>query len=63
MLAGSFDPQFELVGLLKDVRLARAAVPELPQELLAALDALYGAAADGGAAHEDIAAVWRAFQG
>ena len=62
MLAGGFDPQFELVGLLKDVRLARAAVPELPQELLAALDALYGAAADGGAAHEDIAAVWRAFQ-
>ncbi len=62
MLSGGFDPQFELVGLLKDVRLARAALPDLPQDLLAALEALYASAADGGSAHEDIAAVWRAFQ-
>jgi hypothetical protein len=34
----------------------------MPQQLLAALDELYAAAADGGAAHSDIAAVWRAFQ-
>lgn len=63
MLSGGFDPQFELVGLLKDVRLARVAVPDLPQDLLAGLEALYTAAAEGGAGHADIAAVWRAFKG
>lgn len=63
MLEGEFEAQFELAGMLKDVRLARAAVPDLPQDLLAALEELYGAAAGAGAAQEDIAAVWRAFQG
>jgi 3-hydroxyisobutyrate dehydrogenase len=62
MLQQRFDAQFEVVGLLKDVRLARAATPGMPQPLLAALDELYAAAADGGAAHADIAAVWQAFQ-
>jgi len=62
MLKLGFDAQFEVVGLLKDVRLAREATPGMPQQLLAALDELYAAAADGGAAHSDIAAVWRAFQ-
>ncbi|HEY3340248.1 MAG TPA: NAD(P)-binding domain-containing protein [Propionicimonas sp.] len=62
MLQGGFEAQFEVVGLLKDVRLAREATPGMPQHLLAALDELYGAAADGGAAHADIAAVWQAFQ-
>ena len=62
MLKLGFDAQFEVVGLLKDVRLAREATPGMPQQLLAALDELYAAAADGGAAHADIAAVWRAFQ-
>ncbi|HEY3548914.1 MAG TPA: NAD(P)-dependent oxidoreductase [Propionicimonas sp.] len=62
MLKLGFAAQFEVVGLLKDVRLAREATPGMPQQLLAALDELYAAAADGGAAHADIAAVWRAFQ-
>jgi 3-hydroxyisobutyrate dehydrogenase len=62
MLRRGFDAQFELVGLLKDVRLAREATPGMPQQLLAALDDLYAAAADGGAGHFDIAAVWQAFQ-
>jgi len=62
MLELGFEAQFEVVGLLKDVRLAREATPGMPQQLLAALDELYAAAADGGAAHADIAAVWRAFQ-
>jgi 3-hydroxyisobutyrate dehydrogenase len=62
MLAHGFAPQFEVVGLLKDVRLAREATPGMPQQLLAALDELYAAAAGGGAAHLDIAAVWQAFQ-
>jgi len=62
MLTHGFDAQFEVVGLLKDVRLAREATPGMPQQLLAALDELYAAAADGGAAHSDIAAVWQAFQ-
>lgn len=62
MLKHGFEAQFEVVGLLKDVRLAREATPGMPQQLLAALDELYAAAADGGAAHADIAAVWRAFQ-
>lgn len=62
MLKHGFDAQFEVVGLLKDVRLARDATPGMPQQLLAALDELYAAAAGGGAAHLDIAAVWQAFQ-
>jgi 3-hydroxyisobutyrate dehydrogenase len=62
MLSHGFAPQFEVVGLLKDVRLAREATPGMPQQLLAALDELYAAAAGGGAAHLDIAAVWQAFQ-
>ena len=62
MLQQGFEPQFEVVGLLKDVRLAREATPGMPQQLLAALDDLYSAAADGGAGRSDIAAVWRAFQ-
>jgi len=62
MLKHGFEAQFEVVGLLKDVRLAREATPGMPQQLLAALDELYATAADGGAAHADIAAVWRAFQ-
>ncbi|MGV8910171.1 MAG: NAD(P)-dependent oxidoreductase [Propionicimonas sp.] len=62
MLQQGFAAQFEVVGLLKDVRLAREATPGMPQQLLAALDDLYAAAADGGAGHADIAAVWRAFQ-
>lgn len=62
MLARSFAAQFEVAGLLKDVRLARDAVPALPQALLAALEELYADAADAGAGREDIAAVWRAFQ-
>jgi len=62
MLKRGFDAQFEVVGLLKDVRLAREATPGMPHQLLAALDELYAAAADGGAAHADIAAVWQAFQ-
>lgn len=63
MLEQSFDAQFEVVGLLKDVRLARAATPGMPQPFLAALDELYAAAAAGGASNLDIAAVWLAFQG
>lgn len=62
MLATAFEAQFEVVGLLKDVRLAREATPEMPQQLLAALDELYATAADRGAANQDIAAVWTAFQ-
>lgn len=62
MLRQAFDAQFEVVGLLKDVRLAREALPGMPQHLLSALEDLYAGAADGGAAHSDIAAVWRAFQ-
>lgn len=62
MLQQAFDAQFEVVGLLKDVRLAREALPGMPQHLLAALEELYSGAAEGGAAHADIAAVWRAFQ-
>ncbi|WP_205849788.1 NAD(P)-dependent oxidoreductase [Nakamurella flava] len=60
MLGGDFDPQFELAGLLKDVRLVRQAVPQ-PNALLAALEQTYASAADRGAADLDIAAVIRAF--
>ncbi len=63
MLEQGFEAQFEVVGLLKDVRLAREATPGMPQHLLAALDELYSATAEGGAGSQDIAAVWRAFQG
>ena len=62
MLRQGFDAQFEVVGLLKDVRLAREATVGMPQPLLAALDELYASAADGGAGRFDIAAVWLAFQ-
>ena len=62
MLRQGFDAQFEVVGLLKDVRLAREATIGMPQPLLAALEELYASAADGGAGRSDIAAVWLAFQ-
>ena len=62
MLRQGFDAQFEVVGLLKDVRLAREATNGMPQPLLAALEELYASAADGGAGRSDIAAVWLAFQ-
>lgn len=60
MLEGSFEPQFELAGLLKDVRLVRQAVPQSPA-LLEALEATYAAAAEQGAGDLDIAAVITAF--
>ena len=60
MLEGGFDPQFELAGLLKDIRLVRQAIPESPA-LLDALEHTYATAADRGAAALDIAAVVRAF--
>ncbi|MDM4762022.1 NAD(P)-dependent oxidoreductase [Galbitalea sp. SE-J8] len=62
ILAGGFEPQFEVAGLLKDVRLARAETERIAPELLDALERLYGETADEGAAGDDIAAVWRAFQ-
>lgn len=62
MLDGSFDPQFELAGLLKDLRLVRQAVPH-PSPLLDVLEQTYASAADRGAADLDIAAVIRAFDG
>lgn len=58
MLAGTYTPQFEVVGLLKDIRLAREVTPGLAQDLLAALDALYTRTAET-APHEDISAVWK----
>lgn len=60
MLESGFDPQFELAGLLKDIRLVQQAVPESPA-LLDALEQTFAAAAHRGAAELDIAAVVRAF--
>lgn len=62
VLKGNFEPQFEVLGLLKDVRLAMAETPTVPQELLRALEGLYATAAASGSGKEDIAAVWKAFQ-
>lgn len=61
VLAGRFDPQFEVQGLLKDVRLARDETPRISHALLNALDELYSEAADAGGGGEDIAAVSKAF--
>lgn len=61
VLAGRFEPQFEVVGLLKDIRLARAETPSINDRLLDALESLYATAAEIGAGDEDIAAVAKAF--
>lgn len=61
VLRGSFDPQFEVVGLLKDIRLARSETPQLDDALLSALESLYARTAELGAGDEDIAAVAKAF--
>jgi 3-hydroxyisobutyrate dehydrogenase len=60
MLAGEFDPQFAAAGLLKDLRLAKAATSGMNTELLTALEDLFAAAANP--PDEDIAAVWKSFQ-
>lgn len=62
ILAGDFEPQFTVAGLLKDVRLARAETPDISDTLLGALKYLYAEASTAGAADEDIAAVWKALQ-
>jgi len=62
VLSGEFDPQFAVAGLLKDIRLAQAETPSMNDALLEALEGLYARAVDLGAGHEDIAAVWKAFQ-
>lgn len=62
VLKGSFDPQFAVSGLLKDVRLAREETPRISHAMLNALDELYTDTVDAGSGGEDIAAVWRAFQ-
>lgn len=61
MLAGNFDPQFEVVGLLKDIRLARGVTPKMNQELLGALDTLYARTAEV-SGKQDIASIYRTFQ-
>ncbi|WP_051209413.1 NAD(P)-dependent oxidoreductase [Propionicicella superfundia] len=60
MLARDFAPQFEAGGLLKDLRLARAATSEMNLTLLSALEELFAAASDPPG--QDIAAVWSSFQ-
>ena len=62
VLARRFDPQFEVEGILKDVRLAREETPRISHTLLDALDELYSDAVEAGLGREDIAAVWSAFQ-
>ncbi|MFT8395104.1 NAD(P)-dependent oxidoreductase [Propionibacterium sp.] len=62
ILDDNFDPQFEVLGILKDVRLARAETPEMVDSLLAVLESLYAAASGAGHGKEDIAAVWKTFQ-
>lgn len=62
MLLGDFAAQFEVAAVLKDVRLAIAAAPQVPQELLSGLETVYQRTVDAGAGRDDIAAVWKAFQ-
>lgn len=64
MLAGRFDPAFELDGGLKDLGLIVAAAQAngLPDGLLAAVRDAYATASASGHGGEDIAAVYRALQ-
>lgn len=63
MIAGDYAPSFSIAAAYKDMQLARGAAVahHVPTELLDALVALLGRAADSGVAGEDIAAVRRAF--
>lgn len=64
MLADTFDPQFAVDGLLKDVRLAQAETGELLAEgLLPALVDLYGRTSASGRGGQDVAAVIHAIRG
>jgi 3-hydroxyisobutyrate dehydrogenase len=58
------DPQFALDGLLKDLRLIRAADEQagVPTTLIDALVALYGGASEAGVGGSDVAAVVTAFR-
>ncbi|OJX69842.1 MAG: hypothetical protein BGO94_15385 [Micrococcales bacterium 72-143] len=59
-LEGDYRTQFEVTGLLKDIRLAREESAVAPV-LLDALERLYGSTVDAGRGDEDIAAVATAF--
>ena len=64
MLVDSFDPQFAVDGLLKDVRLAQAETGDLLAEgLLPALVDLYGRTSSAGRGGQDVAAVIHAIRG
>jgi 3-hydroxyisobutyrate dehydrogenase len=64
ILEERFDPQFGLDGLLKDLRLIRAASADagVPTTVVDALVAAFEQASDAGHGREDIAAVVTSFQ-
>jgi 3-hydroxyisobutyrate dehydrogenase len=65
MLAGDYPTSFAVDGVLKDVALIRAAAQEgrIPEDLLAATQALFRDAAEQGHGSDDMAAVREAFRG
>lgn len=63
MLTGTYDAQFRLDGLRKDLDLMAAQAGEADTGLLSALRATYAAASDRGHGDDDIAAVAEAFGG
>jgi 3-hydroxyisobutyrate dehydrogenase len=60
ILAGNRAPQFALDGLLKDLRLAQAAVGPRTPVYLDALERIYASASDAGHGGEDVAWVYDA---
>ena len=64
IIAGSFEPQFALDGLLKDLRLIHDAAAEVgvPTTLIDALLTSFDTASDAGHGGEDIAAVAASFR-